>query len=58
MFHTPGIIKFLFPKDYVETKYNSIYEIPLIDINKNIFHFNPIEDKKFLIVHMKDIKAD
>ena len=44
MFHTPGFIKFFWPKDNVETKFNVIYDIPLIDINKKMYKLSPEKD--------------
>jgi len=58
MFNTPGIIKFFWPKDNVETKYPNIYDIPLMDINKKIFKLNPETDNNFLLVHIRDLTSD
>jgi hypothetical protein len=33
-FNTPGIIKFWWKNDIVETKYNTIHQIPVITIDK------------------------
>ena len=58
MFNTPGIIKFFWHKDNVETKYPNIYDIPLMDINKKIFKLNPETDNNFLLVHIRDLTSD
>lgn len=58
MIGTPGIIKFFWPKDNVEVKYNSIYDIPIMDINKKIIHLDPAKDSNVIFVHVKDLKSD
>lgn len=34
LLNTPGFIKFWIENDFVETKYNSIAEIPLMTLNR------------------------
>jgi hypothetical protein len=58
MIGTPGLFKFFWPKDNVEVKYNSIYEIPVMNINKQIVYFDSKKDENIILVHIKDTKTD
>lgn len=35
-FNLPGFLKLFFPKENVETKYESIHEIPIMSLEKDI----------------------
>lgn len=56
MFSTPGLIKFFWPKDNVEHKYNSLYDIPILDIRKQIIKLDPSKHQDFILMHIGDLK--
>ena len=58
MIGTPGLIKFFWPKDNVETKHNSIFDIPIMDINKKVLKLDPSNDQKIVFVHIQDCKKN
>ena len=58
MLHTPGIFKFFWPKDNVETKYNQIYDIPIMNINKKLIQLDQERYQNFIVVHTNDIKSN
>lgn len=58
MIGTPGLIKFFWPKDNVETKHTNVYNIPIIDINKKVFNLDPKRDSSFLLLHIKNTVED
>ena len=58
MIGTPGIIKFFFPKDNVETKYTNLYDIPIMTLNKKIFKFDKKKDENIILVHVKNVKEN
>jgi hypothetical protein len=57
MFSTPGIIKFFWPKDNVETKHSRLYDIPILDINKQITTLDPTRFQNFILLHIADLAA-
>jgi hypothetical protein len=52
-FNTPGFVKFWWNNDFVETKYESIHQIPVITIDKKE-HLIPSDTSIVCIVHFDD----
>ena len=47
-----GIRKLFFPGDLCETKYNAIFEIPLMDLDRNEVSLEKFKDSPCLIVNI------
>lgn len=53
--NTPGIVKFWWKNDIVETKYENIHQIPIITINKEESRIPPTNER-LAILHYNDSK--
>lgn len=52
-YHTPGIIKFWWRNEFVETKYKSIHQIPVLTIDKQEYLI-PETNSIIGIIHYDD----
>lgn len=53
--NVPGVVKFWWKNDIVETPYESIYQIPLINLNKQQITIEPTNET-LAILHYDDSK--
>jgi len=53
-----GLRKLILPLDYVENKYSSLFELKVMDLDKNEINLNQYREKTVLIVNVGSKNVD